>query len=135
MVRAASGPASTTASDPRLAAMASRLYFAAAQHDRGLSIVVDEEPDQIQGALLSAGGDQPFKLTESATGQALYVNPRTVAYWKRDGDGPLSEAAAAASPWRAPGDRQSPDDSNRGGPATSGGGSGRLGRLGRRPPR
>lgn len=82
--------------------MASRLFFAGAQHDRGLSIIVDEEPEQIQGALLSAGGDRPFRLTESATKHAIYVNPRTLAYWKTDGDRPVSAAAAAASPWRPP---------------------------------
>jgi hypothetical protein len=42
-------------------------------------VTVDEDPGQVAEAFNSAGG-LPFRLTV-ASGQRVYVNPSTVAFW------------------------------------------------------
>jgi hypothetical protein len=79
--------------------VASDLFFAAAHDGREFSITVEEDPEQIHDALVAAGGDKPFRLTERRSKQTIYVNPRTIAYWKAEGDGPPA-TAAAANMWR-----------------------------------
>lgn len=80
---------------------ATDVFFAVAEDGHPFSITVEEDPRQIHAALVAAGGDRPFALTEWRTQQTVYVNPRTIAYWKTGGDTPASPAvaAAAASMW------------------------------------
>lgn len=61
--------------------MPSTIYFAAAEAEHEMTLVVDESPEEIFDALTAAGG-LPFRLARSGrTSQTVYVNPATIAYW------------------------------------------------------
>lgn len=55
------------------------ITFTAQRGDNVLTLVVDQEPDEVMAAYNAANG-QPFPL-EQVGGDRVYVQPLTIAYW------------------------------------------------------
>ena len=59
--------------------MATVITFIGQRADNPLTLVVDQDPDQVMAAHNAANG-QPFPL-EQAGGGRVYVQPLTIAFW------------------------------------------------------
>jgi hypothetical protein len=61
--------------------MATRIVFAASRGENPLSVSVEEDGQQVIDAWMAAA-TLPFKLTDTVTSNAVWINPATVAYWE-----------------------------------------------------
>lgn len=55
------------------------ITFTGQRGDNALTLVVDQDPDQVMAAYNASLG-QPFPL-EQVGGDRVYVQPRTIAFW------------------------------------------------------
>lgn len=82
--------------------MATRICFATTNGDRPLGVTVEEDPDQVREALYAAGGGHAFKLTERGRGE-IYLNPRTITYWRSAPDKAPDKVSPVRSRRASPG--------------------------------
>jgi len=61
--------------------MPARIRFAAAGHDKALSVDVVEDAAAITDAIREAKGHPVRLTTRGPSPRPVYVNPLTVAYW------------------------------------------------------
>jgi hypothetical protein len=60
--------------------MTTTIHFGAAKSEREVTLVVEQDPEEVMNALTAAGG-KPFPLDKPDGSGRVYVQPATITYW------------------------------------------------------